>query len=149
VSESILRIIPDDPAFVPSKDCERKAMKILAALVPGGEVTAKHSAQPQFVDPGENFERVLCPYCRADLKESWPAAMDRAWSTKFSDLAFEAPCCGGSTNLNELVYEWPAGFARYVLEVSGINADSFLPESQAESIAQSLGCRVRQILSRY
>jgi hypothetical protein len=121
---------------------------LLKSLVPDCEVVAKCSADVQFIDPGENFERVLCPNCRADLTSSWPSVMDKAWATKFSDLTFEASCCGNPADLNRLVYEWPAGFARFVLEVSGRDAGQFLPDVQLGRVAESLGCRVRQILSR-
>jgi hypothetical protein len=122
---------------------------LLMTLVPDSEVVAKRSDEVQFFDPGENFERVLCPNCRTDVTSSWPSAMDHAAPTRFSDLRFETPCCGMATDLNQLVYEWPAGFARFVLEVSGFNVGQFLTEEQFESVAQSLGCRVRQILCRY
>ena len=123
-------------------------MNVLIALVPDSDVVAKHSDEVQFFDPGENFERVLCPNCRADLTDAWRLAMDRAWSTRFSNLRFKTPCCGSSSDLNQLVYEWPAGFARFVLEVSGFNVGQFVPEQQLHRVAESLGCPVRQLLSR-
>jgi hypothetical protein len=147
VSDTYLRIIPDDPNFVPSTGGERRVVDLLAALVPGSKVVAKRSGV-QFFDPGENFERVLCPNCRADLTSLWQRGMDRASSTRFSDLTFVTPCCGSASDLNQLVYEWPAGFARFVLEVSGFDVVRFLPEGHIERLAQCLGCRVRQIMSR-
>jgi hypothetical protein len=78
----------------------------------------------------------------------WQTAMDHAWSTRFSDLELTTPCCGSPSNLNRLVYEWPAGFAKFVLEASGINVGRFLPEHQIDSVAETLGCQVRQILTR-
>jgi hypothetical protein len=149
VSDGYLRIIPDDPCFVPSAGCQRGTADLLQALVPESAVVAKQSENVKFFDAGENFERVLCPNCRAELTDVWPSAMDHAWSTRFSDLTFMTPCCGRECDLNRLVYEWPAGFARFVLEVSGSDVARFLPERQIESVAQLLGCQVRQILSRY
>jgi hypothetical protein len=40
----------------------------------------KNDEQSQFVDSGENFERVVCPKCRADLTNSWRFAMRAAAS---------------------------------------------------------------------
>ena len=146
MSDTYLRIIPDDSNFIPSTEREATTVELLIALLPGAEVVAKRSEEVQFIDPGENFERVLCPSCRADLTNSWPSLVDDAWTKKFSDLSFETPCCHTPANLNRLVYEWPTGFARFVVEV---NVGRFLPEVQVESVAESLGCRVRQVLSRY
>ena len=119
------------------------------ALVPDASVTAKRSDEVQFFDPGGNFERVLCPHCRADVTKNWTLAMDGAWSNRFSNLTFETPCCRKASDLNNLIYEWPAGFARFVLEVSGLNVGRFLTDVKVERVAQSLGCRVRQILAHY
>ena len=61
MSDTYLRIIPDDPNFVPSAEREATVRQLLMALLPGTEIVAKHSEEVQFIDPGENFERVMCP----------------------------------------------------------------------------------------
>ena len=121
----------------------------MTLMPPGSSVVAKCSDEIEFVDAGGNTERVLCPNCGADLSDGlWQTAMDQAWVTRFSDLKFRTPCCDSPSNLNRLVYEWPAGFAKFVLEASGLNVGRFLPEQQIESVARTLGCQVRQILTR-
>src|SRR5262245_35207479 len=112
MSDTYLRIIPDDPKFVPSTACERTAVEVLRAVVPGCQVRVKRTDEVEFIDAGENFERVLCPHCGADLTEFWLSVMDRAASTGFSNLTFNTPCCRRSADLNQLAYEWPAAFAR-------------------------------------
>jgi hypothetical protein len=42
--------------------------------------------------------------------------MDASYRSAFEDLAVRTPCCHTDTTLNELDYDWPAGFARFVLE---------------------------------
>jgi hypothetical protein len=149
VSDNYLRIIPDDPEFVPSLDCERRAVRELSALVPHAEIEAQRSDRVQFVDQGGNFERVLCPHCGAEITTTdWQAAMDQAWLGSFADLNFQTSCCRRSANLNDLVYERPAGFARFTLEVSG-NGLCFLPEEKVGTISEALGCRVRQVMAHY
>jgi hypothetical protein len=149
VSDNYLRIIPDNPGFVPSLDCERRAIRALSALVPHAEIVARRSDRVQFVDPGGNFERVLCPHCGAEITTAdWQAAMDQALLGSFTDLNFQTSCCRRSSNLNDLVYEWPAGFARFTLEMSG-NGLYLLPEEKVAIISEALGCRVRQIMAHY
>jgi hypothetical protein len=148
VSGNYLRIIPDDPEFVPSLDCERRTVGALSSLLPHAEIVAQRCDGVQFADQGGNSERVLCPHCGADITADWPIAMDRAALGGFMDLNFQTTCCQRSANLNGLVYEWPAGFARFILEVSG-DGLSFLPEEKVESISKSLGYRVRQVMTHY
>ena len=42
--------------------------------------------------------------------------MDRAYRSGFRQLAVILPCCGRSCSLNDSIYDWPMGFARYILE---------------------------------
>ena len=53
-----------------------------------------------------------------------------------------------ATALDRLDYEWPAGFARFVLEASNPNV-SELPGQQMRALGRMLGCRLRQIWARY
>ena len=149
MSDTYLRIIPDDPNWVPAAESAIAVTNLMSAFVPGSEVTTRYTDEVEFVDQGENFERVLCSNCGTDLTDSWSSVMDTARKTSFSDLGFETPCCHTQGNLSTLVYEWPAGFARFVVEVSGLNAGRFLDQSQIQSVAKSLGYPVRQILARY
>ena len=71
-----------------------------------------------FIDCGSNFESVSCPTCGTDLDQWWPDAVNSAFeASHFAELAVTLPCCGVAASLNDLKYEWPAGFARFVLEV--------------------------------
>jgi hypothetical protein len=75
--------------------------------------------------------------------------MDAAYSHGFEDLRFETGCCATRTTLNDLLYEWPAGFARFALEVSGSGVDGFLSERELEALSCALMCAVRQVIARY
>jgi hypothetical protein len=97
------------PRFVPTQDCEDLATSRLREVLPGVVVTARRLGGIQFVDQGENFERVLCPHCHGTIAmEDWHAWVDRSYSSGFADLAGQTPCCNPS-DLNSLTYEWPAG----------------------------------------
>lgn len=50
--------------------------------------------------------------------ELWGRWMDQAGDTGFAELGIVPPCCGAGTSLQELDYYFPAGFARYVIEIA-------------------------------
>jgi hypothetical protein len=102
----------------------------------------------QFIDPGGNFERVLCPTCASDITDWWTTAMDAAWQSSFADLSISVPCCGITTSLNDLQYEWPAGFARFTLAARNPNLERELSFKQLDELQEILGCRLRQVFVR-
>jgi hypothetical protein len=94
------------------------------------------SDEVRFVDPGDNFSRIFCPSCQEELSSDWWGdTMDRAYEKQFLDLAVTVPCCRTTTTLNDLRYEWPAGFARFRLEVRspGIPSWGDIPLSSLEA----------------
>jgi len=151
VSEDFLRIIPLEPGHVPARRAQDKAVAALRALLPRAkEVRAIVQDQVFFVDQGENLEEIRCPRCRARLgPEWWMTEMDRAGAASFSDLAVVVPCCGAATSLHDLDYDWPAGFARCVLQVREPALTGWLDDGAVARIEKALGARVRQIRARY
>jgi len=169
MSDSFTRIIPEDPLFLPTPEAENLAVSLLRAYLPEEDrmnVTATFFDSIQFVDQGENFERILCPFCRKEISDSdWGAWLDRAaidisppgslarYLSGFADLTGTTPCCGRLTDLNSLIYEWPAGFASFVLETMnphiGDHIGGFLPDELCAAIAKALGCPVRQVCAHY
>lgn len=149
MSENILRLIPTNPLYVPSSDAQNQACTMLASLLPEGEVHIIVTEEVSFIDQGSNFERVLCPDCRAMvLMEWWSQEMDRAYgASQFQDLSIMLPCCQMPSSLNDLDYNWPAGFARFLLEARFPN-DDLTPE-QLSLFASLLGCSVRKIWAHY
>ena len=57
------------------------------------------------------------------------------------------PCCGRRTALTDLDYDWPCGFARFEIEIWN-DWDPFT-DGELESIAQTIGHPVRQILAHF
>jgi len=148
MSDNILRLIPVDPQYIPDGTSQRTMQDQLASFrLQADNTRIKITSEVKFVDAGENFERVLCPTCGADLGEWWRTAMDTAYKTKFADLSVHLPCCGTKSSLNDLRYEWPAGFSRFVIEVH--NPDHDLNDEQIHSLEQILGCKLRKIWTRY
>jgi hypothetical protein len=58
------------------------------------------------------------------------------------------PCCGSRVSLNDLRYEWPAGFARLVLEAWNPNVTR-LDEEEVSKLEEVLGAPLRIIWTRY
>lgn len=121
---------------------------VLQHLPRADEVCAREFATVRFVDQGGNFEGVFCPHCDADLTEWWSTAMDRAAEAEFSDLSVTVPCCDTATTLNDLRYDWPAGFARFFLEVRGPGVPE-PPAAMLEALQRTLGCQLRTIWVHY
>ena len=150
MSDRYLRFIPADPQFVPARAAAELARERFAQLVPeADEVTAETADTVEFIDPGpENFESISCPRCGQLLEISWwKDRMSEAYETRFSNLALALPCCGGRSSLNDLADDWPAGFARFVLEA--MNPDSpDLPEESMAELSKILGTPLRKIKAR-
>lgn len=145
MSTDMLRLIPSDPAFVPAPAAQEAARAKLASYVPRAEiVTATVADTAMFVDQGGEWKRVLCPACGAEVDEAWwVRAVDAAHGSGFANLTARMPCCGATTSLNDLRYDRPAGFARFVLEA--LNPGTDLNDGQMRSLEGILGCSLRKM----
>jgi hypothetical protein len=149
VSDTWLVIFPAHPHWVPSPEQESRAAGAVARLVP-----TRIAQQPEivrtdsieFIDAGGNFEAIRCPLCGRELDVAWwQDRMDEQYSTDsgFRLETITAPCCGGSTALHELAYEWPLGFARWSAQVLYPDR-SWLTAAELMEIGEALGRPVRQ-----
>ena len=117
MSEHFLVVIPADPKV--ELPATAGALRDALARIAGtDEARVKDYGKVQFIDCGENFERILCPAC--DVEQStawWRHQMTHCWDAdKGFDLhAHAMPCCGVPLSLEKLVYEWPQGFARWMV----------------------------------
>lgn len=143
MSDNTLTLIPTDPYFVPTDEAIRGARAALAALVPrAGQIIARVTPAPTFVGAGANFQSVSCNECGSEISPTaWTSAMQVAAQTDFADLTTLAPCCGARVSLNDLVYDWPQGFARFALEVMNPGVESV----DASRIAQVVGHPLRLV----
>jgi hypothetical protein len=149
VSDTILRLIPDDPSRVPSAAARAAATGVLSRALSQAEgISCQVSDKVRFVDCGDNFESVSCPRCGTDVGEWWTLAMEVAHEQHFADLRVMTPCCEALVSLNDLSYGWPVGFARYTLEVLNPGVGS-LPERIRQRLEELLGSRLREIWAHY
>ncbi len=147
MSDNYICVIPTDPWYVPNPNAQQQALATMKQYAPeADEIEINVHPTPTFVDCGANFERVVCPICGTLLNEWWQEAMDQAATANFTDLTITTPCCDTATSLNNLHYDWPAGFARFVLEAQNPHV-GLLSVRQIQELTSILGCRVRQILA--
>lgn len=144
MSWNYLTVIPKDPFLVPPEANREAAFKLLCSLLPGAEeAELKVSETPEFVDCGGNFEGVFCPFCGADLADSWSDYMERWWKGDHRVLDMETPCCGRATTLNDLNYPWPQGFA--CVRFKFMNPAGLLGAEECAQIEAALGTPIQVI----
>jgi hypothetical protein len=148
MSEAYLRLIPTDPTYVPSTEEAKEALATLASFWPDVELTVLNWDEIQFIDQGSNFESIRCPQCGARLDLTWwSQAMSRAAALRFEDLSVVTPCCSRQTSLNDLIYYWPAGFAKFAISVRNPNKD--LEPYETTRLAGMLGTSLRIVWAHY
>ncbi len=149
MSENYLKLIPNNPQFVPAEDAQIQVVNLLERLLPyADERSVWVTSEIAFVDPGGNLNAVYCPNCGSELLASgwWQQAMDKAYANRFRDLSVQMPCCGTALSLDNLRYEWPAGFARSWIEIRNPGVIE-LTARQIKKIEKAFGCPLRVIWS--
>jgi hypothetical protein len=150
MSDTFLRLIPVLPDFVPSREAAEAAIGRLKGFAPNAsQIEAQWPTEIQFVDQGGNFERLLCPQCGTEVTNRFSDWMETAYQSRFEKRRVSLPCCGKDSDLNDLVWQWPAGFARFILEAMNPELPGWLPEANQKEIEMILACKVRQIYAHY
>ncbi|OPC77410.1 hypothetical protein B4N89_43675 [Embleya scabrispora] len=151
MSDDVLSVIPSDPQWQPERDAVDAVVALVADLAPGRfggvavEIDVSWYDAPNAVDCGANLERIGCPLCRGDVDPGWWGDLLEAHRDEgFPTLAVEVPCCGGSTTLDALDYDWPCGFARFEIAVWNPGRTWFDGDELAR-LAAELGHPVKQI----
>ena len=124
---TILRIISTNPSYIPVKEKQEQAKDFLTTLYSINVINSIYLDTIEFVDQGQNFDSIICPFCTKDIDiENWQNAMEKAELSQFTQLTFITPCCSKMTSLNDLRYVTTAGFAKFILTVDD-------PEKEIES----------------
>ena len=139
-----LRIIPSDPFYEPSPDIQDACLRLLIERFRNNEMTSTLYKEVSFIDQGQNFEAVVCDRCGQEMDmEAWQTRMGVAYETRFTDLSIVTPCCNKPSSLNDLKYQGPAGFARYVLSV--IDPPAEVDAEVLSELERVLGTKVKTI----
>jgi len=127
MSDHFIVVVPRDPRLVPTDEVQRRVVGVLNRI-------AEVSAQVQFFDCGQNFERVLCPHCSSEIGIDWwqERMDDDTDGSGFRLDSYEAPCCAKSVNLNELIYDWPQAFGRFSWTVQNPNIGELTDAAKLE-----------------
>lgn len=84
---------------------------------PEVEVTYEAFSKRRFVDSGQNFSQVACPYCNEVITDWWSDEMEKLHAVDFEMLYVTVPCCSLTTTISQLNYTWPCGFANYAFVI--------------------------------
>jgi hypothetical protein len=142
-----LYVIPSSPKYVPTEDLHEHALEALKVMLPRAEaVDVVVHEEISFIDSGIRFEQVLCNFCAAELDQIWWGdAMNMAHKSAFNDLKVQLPCCDAKSNLNDLHYKMPSGFARFLLKAQGGKLGQYLPVEKMRSLETILNTPLKQI----
>jgi len=119
MSDTVYKVIPKNPNFSVSDDTIKKFVSFFRHHVAQAEISWQKYENPTFIDCGENFTFVSCPYCNQIIPSIiWGEMMDGCYENGgFENLKTITRCCNSTTTLNELNYDWECGFARFVIEI--------------------------------
>ena len=145
---TILKIISIDPGFVPANNQQQKALELLNQIFRDKEINVVSDDNISFVDQGSNFDDVSCNCCHQLIDTVFgQETMDNAYETGFTDLYFTTPCCNTITSLNDLSYNMPAGFSRFVICIE--YPDYELTAQQLHELTLVLSTPIRLVYARY
>jgi hypothetical protein len=148
--ETYLRFIPVIPDFVPGFETIDPAVNLLKKGLPqAGNVEFRLTGHIEFINSGSLFERIHCPFCRHEIYiETWDEWMGRALAEHFQALIIQTPCCKKEASLNDLIYDQPQGFARFVLETR-VPEVFDLPDGLLPGLEKTLNTSLRPIWAMY
>lgn len=148
MSEHYVQLVPADAHFIPGLAAQQAVVALLRELWPQvGEIDCEVAEQVVYRDCGENFERVGCPHCGAELDiAAWHALMDADYCEQSGGFALASqtlPCCAAVATVNELDYAWPQAFSRFAVIAQA--PGGLLEPALLTQLEALLGCPLRVI----
>jgi len=159
MSDTILKLIPIAPTFVPPESRQHEALAALVKAFPEAEEPrAETYAEVTFIDNGENTEAIVCPSCgtRLPLDDDANAETNQELfsffdgdETPITARLIPMPCCRKKVVATSLMFDWPAGFARFELSIRNPDATRPIDDAVRRRIEGLLGCAVHEIWAHY
>lgn len=144
MSDHIVKIIPADPSYPIARGQAERILHFIRSKTSADDITASIYEAPVFVDCGSNLETIRCPHCKARLAfDWWGKSMEAAGKSNFKKLSVIMPCCGKESSLNNLLYDFPCGFACAEFDILNPSAD--FDRESISAISGLLGCPIRVI----
>ena len=135
MSGHFIVLIPADRQARPDHTVLQNVKEALVLMAGTDEARVKDFGdRMQFIDCGENLERILCPACGAEAETGWWGhQMDHCWDdeTGFDLHAHAMPCCGAPLALDRLTYEPHQGFSRWFVSVRNPGRGPLTPEEHS------------------
>ena len=148
MSDTIIKIIPRKIDARISQELMNATISYLKSHMEAEKINAVSYDKITFVDSGENLESILCPSCGERISFLWwGKQMDIAYQNNFADLTVELPCCKLESNLNELNYRFPCGFASCSIEIQ--NLKGTIEETEKVELEKILGEEIKLVEARY
>jgi hypothetical protein len=147
MSGSQYKLMPTSPTHVPDAARREAALIRLQTVTPSArQALAEVRDQVVFVSAMGDGERVACPLCGAEGNQAWWSDVMAATYTAngFADREVTMPCCSATVSLNDRIYYWPQGFARFILTVAEPDFTD-LTDAQVRELDDLLGCPLRKI----
>ncbi|NOV04835.1 hypothetical protein [Paenibacillus planticolens] len=144
MSATVISLIPTNPEYVPTAKC----IEMIHEWIQQYNAQIIITDEVRFIDQGENFEDIKCPFCSSEIEiKWWQDRMEKASESSFHELTSITPCCNQKTTLNELNYNWEAGFARFSIEILNLSID--ISEYDVLTIGEQLKCSLKKVIARY
>jgi len=144
------KIIPTNPDYTVSKEKLNEIEKYLKENFPDKGINVEQYETIQFVDCGENFERVICEHCHAAIDiELWQEWMSKSYDAVFKDRTIQMQCCAKTSTLDKLIYEQPQGFAKLIIQIDNITDDEMSKQTFTYLQDSIIGAPVWIVKAKY
>lgn len=148
MSTNCAKLIPCDYQFIPENESADQAVRFLKQNIKADDITYDIFENPEFIDCGENLTEISCPYCKAEIDfDRWGEMMNECSSSDFSNLEISLPCCGKKSSLNDLIYDFPCGFARFEIDIS--EPEATLDDAEIHEVEKLFRQKFKLIEARY
>lgn len=112
MSDYIVKIIPTDCTYSITNKQADHILKLIKSKIKADDIRTFIYETPVFIDCGSNLKAISCPHCGAELDFNWwGESMNTASENHFKELSITMPCCDKESTLNDLLYDFPCGFA--------------------------------------
>jgi hypothetical protein len=146
----IFKIIPTNPDYTVSQEQLIAIEQYLTKNYPNKDIKVEQHDTIQFVDCGENFERVICSHCHDTIDiELWQEWMTKSYETGFNDRKVIMQCCMDSSTLDRLIYEQPQGFAKLIIQIDNMTDDEMSIQTFANLQYFKVGAPIWIIKAKY
>ena len=162
MSDQVLKLIPEDKDYLPSREAAESARVLLEEFFPDGEqAEAEFSESLKFIDGGASLERIRCPLCdktteinpfqENDVGTAWWYELDKTLSASpdLNALQVAMPCCKQSASIQYVDFSGAAGFSKFELCIWNPYAEKGISEEQVSKLEHLLGCKLKQIWAHY